>query len=165
MVVNLIIMTNSRSIPVVFMMLCKIITNVLRFVLILNLHSTFEHWLWLLCTVRYSWLYALGNINYYMYEWLIRLTSVHMLVKYSIHLQLSYFSFKEHKEIPTILLHFSIHIETKREFFLFILLFDSVYLVDPASSHTLVLKIKPCMSKCFDCLTLDCGRLIITVIV
>ena len=39
------------------------------------------------------------------------------------------------------------------------------YLVDPASSHTLVLKIKPCMSKCFDCLTLDCRRLIITVIV
>ena len=88
-----------------------------------------------------------------------------MLVKYSIHLQLSYFSFKEHKEIPTILLHFSIHIETKREFFLFILLFDSVYLVDPASSHTLVLKIKPCISKCFVFITLDCGRLIITVIV
>ena len=42
---------------------------------------------------------------------------------------------------------------------------DYVYLVDPASSHTLVLKIKPCMSKCFDCLTLDCRRLIITVIV
>ncbi len=40
-----------------------------------------------------------------------------------------------------------------------------IYLVDPASSHTLVLKIKPCMSKCFDCLTLDCRRLIITVIV
>ena len=39
------------------------------------------------------------------------------------------------------------------------------YLVDPASSHTLVLKIKPCMSKCFVFLTLDCGRLIITVIV
>ena len=34
------------------------------------------------------------------------------------------------------------------------------YLVDPASSHTLVLKIKPCMSKCFVILTLDCGRLI-----
>ena len=39
------------------------------------------------------------------------------------------------------------------------------YLVDPASSHTLVLKIKPCMSKCCVCKTLDCGRLIITVIV
>ena len=39
------------------------------------------------------------------------------------------------------------------------------YLVDPASSHTLVLKIKPCMSKCFAYSTLDCGRLIITVIV
>ena len=39
------------------------------------------------------------------------------------------------------------------------------YLVDPASSHTLVLKIKPCMSKCFVILTLDCGRLITTVIV
>ena len=39
------------------------------------------------------------------------------------------------------------------------------YLVDPASSHTLVLKIKPCMSKCFVYVTLDCGRLIITVIV
>ena len=39
------------------------------------------------------------------------------------------------------------------------------YLVDPASSHTLVLKIKPCMSKCFAYSTLDCERLIITVIV
>ena len=39
------------------------------------------------------------------------------------------------------------------------------YMVDPASSHTLVLKIKPCMSKCFVILTLDCGRVIITVIV
>ena len=39
------------------------------------------------------------------------------------------------------------------------------YLVDPASSHTLVLKIKPCMSKCFVNLSLDCGQLIITVIV
>ena len=41
----------------------------------------------------------------------------------------------------------------------------SSYLVDPASSHMLVLKIKPCMSKCFDCLTLDCRRLIKTVMV
>ena len=41
----------------------------------------------------------------------------------------------------------------------------SSYLVDPASSHMLVLKIKPCMSKCFVFITLDCGRLIITVIV
>ena len=39
------------------------------------------------------------------------------------------------------------------------------YLVDPASSHTLVLKIKPCMSKYFVIITLDCRRLIITVIV
>ena len=39
------------------------------------------------------------------------------------------------------------------------------YLVDPASSHRLVLKIKPCMSKCFVNLSLDCGQLIITVIV
>ena len=39
------------------------------------------------------------------------------------------------------------------------------YLVDPASSHTLVLKIKPCMSKCGDLHSLDCGRLIRTVIV
>ena len=39
------------------------------------------------------------------------------------------------------------------------------YLVDPASSHTLVLKIKPCMSKCIVVITLDCRRLIITVIV
>ena len=43
--------------------------------------------------------------------------------------------------------------------------FNQLNLVDPASSHTLVFKIKPCMSKCFDCLTLDCRRLIITVIV
>ena len=42
---------------------------------------------------------------------------------------------------------------------------DYVYLVDPASSHTLVLKIKPCMSKYFDDFTLDCRRLITTVIV
>ena len=42
--------------------------------------------------------------------------------------------------------------------------FYQLNLVDPASSHTLVLKIKPCMSKCFVILTLDCGRLIITVI-
>ena len=39
------------------------------------------------------------------------------------------------------------------------------YLVDPASSHTLVLKIKPCMSKCFDDFILDCRRLNTTVIV
>ncbi len=39
------------------------------------------------------------------------------------------------------------------------------YLVDPASSHTLVLKIKACMSKCGVLYTLDCGRLITTVIV
>ena len=39
------------------------------------------------------------------------------------------------------------------------------YLVDPASSDTLVLKIKPCMSKYFVIITLDCRRLIITVIV
>ena len=43
--------------------------------------------------------------------------------------------------------------------------FCHCYLVDPASSHTLVLKIKPCMYKCFVFITLDCGRLIITVIV
>ena len=43
--------------------------------------------------------------------------------------------------------------------------FDQINLVDPASSHTLVFKIKPCMSKCFVFVTLDCRRLIITVIV
>ena len=43
--------------------------------------------------------------------------------------------------------------------------FYHLNLVDPASSHTLVLKIKPCMSKCFVFVTLDCRRLIITVIV
>ena len=47
----------------------------------------------------------------------------------------------------------------------FLVSFYFYYLVDPASSHTLVLKIKPCMSKCFVFITLDCGRLIITVIV
>ena len=46
-----------------------------------------------------------------------------------------------------------------------LLLSHCCYLVDPASSHTLVLKIKPCMSKCFVYIILDCGRLIITVIV
>ena len=35
-------------------------------------------------------------------------------------------------------------------------------LVDPASMHILVLKIKPCKSKCFVFVTLDCGPLIIT---
>ena len=43
--------------------------------------------------------------------------------------------------------------------------FYQLNLVDPASSHTLVLKIKPCMSKCFVFVILDCRRLIITVIV
>ena len=43
--------------------------------------------------------------------------------------------------------------------------YQNGYLVDPASSHTLVLKIKPCMSKCIVVITLDCRRLIITVIV
>ena len=38
------------------------------------------------------------------------------------------------------------------------------YLVDPGSSHTLVLKIKPYISKCFVFLKFDCGQLIITVI-
>ena len=47
----------------------------------------------------------------------------------------------------------------------FLVSFYFYYLVDPASSHTLVLKIKPCMYKCFVFITLDCGRLIITVIV
>ena len=35
-------------------------------------------------------------------------------------------------------------------------------LIDPASMHILVLKIKPCKSKCFVFVTLDCGPLIIT---
>ena len=43
--------------------------------------------------------------------------------------------------------------------------FLETYLVDPASSHTLFFKIKPCMSKCSVFYTLDCIRLIITVIV
>lgn len=51
------------------------------------------------------------------------------------------------------------------EFYISLMSFHCCYLVDPASSHTLVLKIKPCMSKCFVFVTLDCGRLIITVIV
>ena len=51
------------------------------------------------------------------------------------------------------------------DFYSFLIVNMIVYLVDPASSHTLVLKIKPCMSKCFAYSTLDCGRLIITVIV
>ena len=46
-----------------------------------------------------------------------------------------------------------------------ILLLCYCYLVDPASSHTLVLKTKPCMFKCFVFIALDCRRLIITVIV
>ena len=55
------------------------------------------------------------------------------------------------------------YIFSLRRFMLLSLLY--CYLVDPASSHSLVLKIKPCMSKCFVFITLDCGRLIITVIV
>ena len=39
------------------------------------------------------------------------------------------------------------------------------FLVDPASSHTLVLKIKPCMSKCIITIILDYKRFIITVFV
>ena len=34
-----------------------------------------------------------------------------------------------------------------KEFIFFWLLFNKSYLVDPASSHMLVSKIKPCMSK------------------
>ena len=39
------------------------------------------------------------------------------------------------------------------------------YLVDPASSHMLVSKTKPCMSKFKRFKQRDCGRLIISVIV
>ena len=39
------------------------------------------------------------------------------------------------------------------------------YLVDPASSHMLVSKTKPCMSKFKRVKQRDCGRLIISVIV
>ena len=39
----------------------------------------------------------------------------------------------------------------------------SIYLVDPASSHILVLKIKPCMSQFFDWYTIDCEWFSITV--
>ena len=39
------------------------------------------------------------------------------------------------------------------------------YLVDPASSHMLVSRIKPCMSKFKRFILWDCGRLIISVIV
>ena len=42
---------------------------------------------------------------------------------------------------------------------------DDSYLVDPASSHMLVSKIKPCMSKFKRFKQRDCGRLIISVIV
>ena len=45
------------------------------------------------------------------------------------------------------------------------LLWYNNFLVDPASSHTLVLEIKPCMSKCIINIILDYKRLIITVIV
>ena len=41
----------------------------------------------------------------------------------------------------------------------------STYLVDPASSHMLVSKTKPCMSKYKQIILRDCGRLIISVIV
>ena len=68
---------------------------------------------------------------------------------------------------------FSIYYAGNVWFFVFLIVlrqfmlvsFCHCYLVDPASSHTLVLKIKPCMYKCFVFITLDCGRLIITVIV
>ena len=39
----------------------------------------------------------------------------------------------------------------------------STYLVDPASSHMLVSKTKPCMSKYKKTILRDCGRLIKTV--
>ena len=38
-----------------------------------------------------------------------------------------------------------------------------LYLVDPASNHMLVSKIKPCMSKYKPCTRRDCGRLIKSV--
>jgi hypothetical protein len=44
-----------------------------------------------------------------------------------------------------------------------ILLF--IYLVDPASSHILVLKIKPCMSQFFDWYPIDCEWFSITVMI
>ena len=36
------------------------------------------------------------------------------------------------------------------------------YLVDPASRHIFVVKIKPCKNKCFFFVTVDCGPLFIT---
>ena len=41
--------------------------------------------------------------------------------------------------------------------------YHSTYLVDPASSHMLVSKTKPCMSKYKQIILRDCGRLIKTV--
>jgi hypothetical protein len=50
-------------------------------------------------------------------------------------------------------------------FFLFFFIYIYKYLVDPASSHMLVSKIKPCMSK-FKCVVQrDCRWLIKSVIV
>ena len=73
----------------------------------------------------------------------------------------------EHVNVPSVQILLLIAIYLYRTVYTYFNYYENflVYLVDPASSHTLVLKIKPCMSKCFDCLTLDCRRLIITVIV
>ena len=45
------------------------------------------------------------------------------------------------------------------------ILFFTRYLVDPASNHMLVLKIKPCMSKYKQFIQRNCERLIKSVIV
>ena len=42
---------------------------------------------------------------------------------------------------------------------------QQLYLVDPASNHMLVSKIKPCMSKYKPCTRRDCGRLIKSVMI
>ena len=49
--------------------------------------------------------------------------------------------------------------------FSYLYLKHASYLVDPASSHMLVSRIKPCMSKFKRFILWDCGRLIISVIV
>ena len=121
--------------------------------------------------VSFGWLFVSSGLQYstlILYQWrFVNLCVLHILFKYrnaqvlcsanSICLYLY--------DVRDFVFSESINIYINATERLMSLSCHYSYLVDPASSHTLVLKIKPCMSKCFVYITLDCRRLIITVIV
>ena len=121
--------------------------------------------------VSFGWLFVSSGLQYstlILYQWrFVHLCVLHILFKYrnaqvlcsanSICLYLY--------DVRDFVFSESINIYINATERLMSLSCHYSYLVDPASSHTLVLKIKPCMYKCFVFITLDCGRLIITVIV